>query len=42
MVVLEIGRVIIIDFSEGGLQIVDPTPEQLPYSQAYGRLMELI
>ena len=42
MVVLEIGRVVIVDFSEGGLKIVDPTPEQLPYSQAYGRLMELI
>ena len=42
MVVLENGRVLIKDFSESGLQIADPAPAPLPYSQAYGRLMELV
>jgi hypothetical protein len=42
MVALENGRVVIKDFSESGLQIADPTPAPLPYSQAYGRLMELV
>ena len=42
MVALENGRVVIKDFSESGLQIADPTPAPLPYSQAYGRLMKLV
>ena len=42
IVALENGRILIKDFSESGLQISDPTPAQLPYSQAYGRLMELV
>jgi hypothetical protein len=42
MVALEGGRIVIHDFSESGLQITDPTPAPLPYSQAYGRLMELV
>lgn len=42
MVALDSGRIVIRDFSEGGLQIADPTPAPLPYSQAYGRLMELV
>lgn len=42
MVVLANGSIVINDFSEGGVEITDPTPEPLPYSQAYGRLMELV
>jgi hypothetical protein len=42
MVALESSRIVIHDFSEDDLHIADPTPTPLPYSQAYGRSMELV
>jgi hypothetical protein len=42
IVALENERVLIMDFSENGLQIADPAPAPLPYSHAYGQLMELV
>lgn len=37
IVAFENKRIVLKDFSENGLKIVDPTPIPLPYSQAYGR-----
>lgn len=39
IVALESERIVIHDFAEGGLPICDPTPEPLPYSQGYGRMV---
>jgi hypothetical protein len=41
IIALEKGKIVVKDFSENGLEIADPTPMNLPYSQAYGRTMEL-
>ncbi|KAF0168484.1 MAG: heparinase II/III family protein [bacterium] len=32
--------VVVHDFADGGLVLTDPTPEPLPFSPAYGRLVE--
>ena len=42
IVALENGRIVVRDFSESGLQISDPVPLSLPYSQAYGRTMAVV
>lgn len=38
IIALENERVLVHDFSNGGLRIVDPTPERLAFSPGYGRL----
>lgn len=37
IITLESDRITVCDFAEGGLPMADPTPEQLPFSPAYGR-----
>jgi hypothetical protein len=39
IVALENERIVVHDFAEGNLPISDPTPEPLPYSQGYGRMV---
>lgn len=36
MIVLENARIVIRDFSEGDLTLIDPTPANLPFSPGYG------
>lgn len=33
------GEIVVHDFAEGGLPLIDPTPENLPFSPAYGRTL---
>lgn len=40
IIVLESDGVTVCDFSEGGLPLVDPTPDCLPFSHSYGRVIE--
>jgi len=40
IITLEKGRIVVKDFSENGLELADPTPMNLPFSQAYGRTMD--
>jgi hypothetical protein len=39
MIKIESQRVVIHDFGEDGLKIIDPQPQQIPYSQGYGRVV---
>jgi len=34
------GRIVVRDFSPQGLSVTDPTPETMPLSQGYGRLLQ--
>lgn len=34
------GRIVVRDFSPQGLRVTDPTPETMPLSQGYGRLLQ--
>ena len=41
IIALEKGKIVVKDFSEKELELADPSPMNLPFSQAYGRTMHL-
>jgi hypothetical protein len=34
------GRIVVRDFSPQGIKVTDPTPETMPFSQGYGRILQ--
>ena len=41
IIALEKGKIVVKDFSEKELELADPSPVNLPFSQAYGRTIHL-
>lgn len=41
IIALEDERIVVRDFGEGGLQLIDPTPEPIAFSPGYGRVVDM-